>query len=109
MKDVVIFKFETKTKEYVLRADKDDLNEFYQKEEEFGDASDEALQVICDLIKRKERTNLTPDDIIDFGEYIDDDFVYMDITRVELLKYPKLDYKDLITKREGVDYGDKNE
>lgn len=109
MKDVVIFKFETKTKEYILRADKDDLNKFYQKEEEFGDASDEALQVICDLIKSRERIDLTPDDIIDFGEYLDDDFVYMDIRRVELLKYPKLTWEDLITKKEGVDYGDKNE
>ena len=81
MRDTVIFKFETKTKEYVLRVDKDQLDEFYNKEEEFGDASDEALQVICDLIKRKERINLTPDDIIDFGEYIDDNFVFIDITK----------------------------
>lgn len=109
MKDVVIFKFETKTKEYVVRADKDDLNKFYQKEEEFGDASEEALQVICDLLKSHKRIDLTPDDIIDFGEYEEDGFVYADITRVELLKYPKLDWKDLITKKEGIDYGDKNE
>lgn len=107
MKDVVIFKFETKTKEYVLKADKDDLDKFYDAEEEFGDASEEALKIICDLIK--DREILTPDDIIDFGEYSDDDFVYIDITRVELLKYPKLDWNDLITKKEGVDYGDKNE
>lgn len=77
MSEVVFFNIETNDKRFLVKANVNQLDDFYNKEEEFGDASEEAIQVICDLIKDK--FALTPDDVYIFEELSEEDFALVDI------------------------------
>lgn len=77
MSEVVFFNIETNDRRFLVKANVNQLDEFYNKEEEFGDASEEAIQVICDLIE--DEVKLNADEVNIFEELREQDFTFVNI------------------------------